>query len=72
VQPLCPGETRATNQQYFEVYSDIEDLRSHYRKSHHVCTKSYECRDLAFQDGASLAKHYLDVHNQQVPVQLNF
>jgi hypothetical protein len=46
----------------FEIYRDIDALRLHYRKKHHVC-KNAHCADLAFTDQASLAQHYLLVHN---------
>jgi hypothetical protein len=48
----------------FKVHKDIDTLRTHYKKKHFVCRKGGECLDLAFVDGASLASHYLTIHNE--------
>lgn len=57
----------------FTVYRDIEELRTHYRKKHYTCRKNLPvCVDLAFTDQASLAQHYLNVHREQIPLQVDF
>ena len=57
----------------YKVFKDIDALRTHYRKAHLVCRKNKpECFDLAFTDQASLAQHYLLVHNEVLEVMLDF
>jgi len=55
----------------YEVFKDAEELRQHYKKNHHVCSKQ-ECSMLVFEDGVQLSEHYVKVHGEKRATKVEF